>query len=94
MPPIVGFQTYLSNAQMLISQDAQPPKKGEARPADCTLGLSGRKLSAVPANGPSADIELARRDFIESFVVQFGEGCRQLVESAGGLREDAFLSRG
>ncbi len=82
MPPIVGFQTYLSNAQRLISQDAQPPKKGEARPADCTLGLSGRKLSAVPANGPSADIELARRDFIESFVVQFGEGCRPLVESA------------
>ena len=44
MPPIVGFQTYLSNAQRLISQDAQPPKKGRAaaeerRGASCGLYL-------------------------------------------------------
>ena len=82
MPPIVGFQTYLSNAQRLISQDAQPPKKGEVRLADRTLGLNGHTITALPANGHSADIDRGRRDFIESFVEQFGEECRSLVESA------------
>ena len=82
MPPIVGFQTYLSNAQKLVSQDAQPPKNGEARPADRTLGLRGHTITAVSANGSSADVDRARRDFIESFVEQFGEGCRSLVESS------------
>ena len=28
MPPIIGFQTYLSNAQKLVSQDAQAPLNG------------------------------------------------------------------
>lgn len=82
MPPIVGFQTYLSNAQRLISQDEQPPKKGEVRLADRTLGLNGHTITALPANGHSADIDRGRRDFIESFVEQFGEECRSLVESA------------
>lgn len=82
MPPIIGFQTYLSNAQKLISQDAQPPKNGEARLADRTLALRGHTITAVPANGPSADADRARQDFIESFVAQFGEGCRSLVESS------------
>ncbi len=82
MPPIIGFQTYLSNAQMLVSQDAQPPKDGESRPADRTLGLNGHAIVAMPANGPSADADRLRQDFIASFVEQFGEECRPLVEGA------------
>ena len=82
MPPVIGFQTYLSNARMLVSQDAQSPRNGGARPADRILGLKGHTITAVSGNAPVADVERARQDFIDSFVEQFGEGCRTLVESA------------
>ena len=81
MPPIIGFQTYLSNAQKLVSQDAQPLQNGGVRFADRTLSLKGHTITAASGNVPLAGADLARHDFIASFVEQFGEGCRSLVES-------------
>lgn len=82
MPPVVGFQTYLTNAQKLVAQDSRAPQDGEVRPADRALGLNGHTISVVPGNGHSAEADRARTDFIASFVEQFGEGCRVLVERA------------
>ena len=82
MPPVVGFQSYLANAQRIMQQDAHAPGDGGPRPADCALGLKGRSIVVVSSDRPSLEADRARSDFIDSFVKQFGEACRSIVESA------------
>lgn len=82
MPPVVGFQSYLANAQRIMQQDAHAPGGGGPRPADCALGLKGRSIVVVSGDRPSLEADRARSDFVDSFVKQFGEACRSIVESA------------